>query len=419
MIGRSAIRAQLVNVAAEHRSSFYALSAILFLVFFSSGIQSTMLPVYTQSLGADTSQIGLVLATFQLASLVSQFWWGSISDRLGRRKPLLLVGLLGMSCAITGVALVRAWSWLLPLRVLEGLAMAAYSTGSLALIGDLLEDQGSRGKLMGLYRTWGSLAFAIAAFSGGWLADSFSMRVPLLLAASGLLVAFVLSTRIRERPMQRDTVQTSLPVGIPATPGGERLTSRRAIWSFLALVFLWTFAMGAIAFLWPVYMRGVGYSQTVVGSLWALAALGEVPCLILAGVLADRWGRKRVLLTGMTCMALVYLCYTISTDLWWLIGVQLVRAFAYASYEAPALLYATELGLRRQRGRLASFFYAASGGGGVMGSVIGGSVAQAAAVSPVQGLVVMYRGVVVFMLLGIALAGRLLPRVSEVKTIRE
>ncbi len=419
MIGRSAIRAQLVQISARHRSSFYALSAILFLVYFSSGIQSTMMPVYAQSLGADTREIGLVLATFQLAALLSQLWWGNISDRLGRRKPLLLIGTLGMSCTLSGAALAREWGVLVPLLILQGMAMAAYSTGSLALIGDLLEDQGSRGKLMGMYRTWGSLAFAIAAFSGGWLADSYSMRVPLLLAASGLLIGFLISTRIREQPLQRGAGQAP-PVAAPeASEHGERLTTRRAIWSFLALVFLWTFAMGAIAFLWPVYMRGVGYSQTMVGSLWALAALGEVPCLILAGILADRWGRKRVLLIGMSCMALVYLCYTVSTALWWLIPVQLVRAFAYASYEAPSLLYATELGLRRQRGRLASYFYAANGGGGVLGSAIGGSVAQAAGASPVQGLVVMYRGVAIFMLLGIALAGRFLPRISQVRSQAE
>ncbi len=86
----------------------------------------------------------------------------------------------------------------------------------------------------------------------------------------------------------------------------------------------------------------------------------------------------------------------------------MLRSFAYASYEAPALLYATELGLRRQRGRLASFYYAASGGGGITGSVTGGAIAQE------TGLVAMYRGVVGLMLVGVIAAGRMLPQLRSV-----
>jgi MFS family permease len=414
MIYRTAIGARFAGIAVEHRGSFWKLSGVLFLVYFSTGLLAPLLSVYIQSLHADILEINLVVGSFQLTSLLSQFWWGRYSDRLGRRKPLLLLGTIGMAIAYLGIALSRDWIWLFPFRVLEGLSMAAYSTGSLALIGDLLENQASRGRLMGLYRTWGSLAFSIAAFSGGWLSDNLAMRAPILLAGVCYVLGFLLSFRIAEGTQRRATAPP--PDADTPTPTNQ-LVSRRAIGSFLTLVFLWTFAMGSIVFVWPVYMRGVGYSQTTVGSLWALAALGEVPCLMLAGWLADRWGRKRVLLTGMACMTTVYLCYTVSTALGWLIAVQLLRSFAYASYEAPALLYATELGLRQQRGRLASLFYAASGAGSVLGSFSGGLIARivGGADAPVHGLVVMYRTVVVVMIVGIVLAGRLLPRISQVK----
>src|SRR6266540_2086224 len=322
------------------RAAFVRLTGVLFLVYLATGLWSPLLAVYTRSLGAETGQIGLVLATFQITNLASQYWWGRFSDRLGRRKPLLLLGTAGMGLAYFGIASADQYGWLFAARALEGVALSAYSTGSLALIGDLLEDQAGRGRLMGTYRTFGSLPFAIAALCYS--------------------LAFVLGTRINERPTgvslspadegpkTKDEISAPSNVGLSSLVLGQR---SRALWSFLALLCTWMFAMNAVVPLWPVFMANIGYSKTAIGGLWALAALGEAPYMILAGHLSDRWGRKRVMLTGFVGMSGVYLAYTLSPALAWIVGVQLVRAFAYASMEAPALLYATELGLRRQRGR--------------------------------------------------------------------
>jgi MFS family permease len=151
-------------------------------------------------------------------------------------------------------------------------------------------------------------------------------------------------------------------------------------------------------------MNTIGYSQTAIGGLWALAALGEVPCLLLAGHLSDRWGRKWVMLVGMTLMSGVFLAYTLSPVFAWLVGAQMVRSLAYACFEAPSLLYATELGLRKQRGRLAGMYYSASGVGSILGSAVGGATAQQI------GMPLMFQGVVAVMLATVVIAARVMPR---------
>lgn len=408
------------------RAAFVRLTGVLFLVYLATGLWSPLLAVYTRSLGAETGQIGLVLATFQITNLASQYGWGRFSDRLGRRKPLLLLGTAGMALAYLGIASADQYGWLFAARALEGVALSAYSTGSLALIGDLLEDQAGRGRLMGTYRTFGSLAFAIAALTGGWLADSISLRVPFAIAALCYLLAFVLGTQIVEQPMeashnladqgrtlrhssgQATNDEISASSNLRPSSSVLRLQSR-ALWSFLALLGTWMFAMSAVVPLWPVFMANNGYSKTAIGGLWALAALGEAPCMILAGQLSDRWGRKRVMLTGFVAMSGVYLAYTLSPALAWIVGAQLVRAFAYASMEAPALLYATELGLRRQRGRLAGLFYSAGSLGAIAGSIAGGVIAQ------LVGLSHMFRLAVVLMLVVALVIGKVMPRLRSVQ----
>lgn len=405
MAYRSAIAARFAGFQVTEPRSFWRLTGVLFLVYLSTGLWSPLLSVYVKSLGAGTRDIGLIFGAYQATSLLSQYWWGRGSDRLGRRKPLLLLGTGGLALAYLSIAAIGQWRWLFAARMLEGASLAAYSTGSLALIGDLLEEQRSRGRLMGLYRTFGSLAFAMAALGGGVIADRFGIRVPLLLAAGCYVTAFLLATPIAE---PRAAPQ---PIPPPAAPNPVEHTrvskgvTPRALWPFLSLAFTWSFALGSVVSLWPVYMQGIGYSKTAVGGLWGLAAMGEVPCLILAGYLAERWGPKRVLITGMLTMAAIFMGYTMSTVLIWFVAIQIIRSFAYSCYETPALLYTTALGLRRQRGRLASFYYAAGGLGGIAGSIAGGALAQQI------GLAGMFRVVVGVMVAG-AVVGSSMPKPS-------
>ena len=100
-----------------------------------------------------------------------------------------------------------------------------------------------------------------------------------------------------------------------SNPSQASNPQQRLIIAFLLLTFAWFFGMGSVVSLWPVYMRANGYSQTIIGGLWALAALGEVGALFLAGNLADKLGRKPVILFGVSGMACIYLAYTIAPSL--------------------------------------------------------------------------------------------------------
>ena len=405
----------------RRRSDYLRMIGVGALVFMSVGLTAPLYSNYVISLGASTSQLGLIFACYQIASLASQYWWGQRSDRLGKRKPLVLIGLSGITLGLLGTANVRAYDWLFPIRIFEGLAFAAYSTGNLALLGDILEGEERRGRLVGSYRMFGSLAFAPASLAGGWIADQMGLRIPFLFSMAFIVLALALVSRIRENGDQGSGIKgqssgdretgrveqqgsSSDDVVEPSSYAAERKVellsapaqNSKLIIAFLLLTFAWFFGMGSVVSLWPVFMRANGYSQTIIGGLWALAALGEVGALYLAGNLADKLGRKPVILFGVGGMACIYLAYTVAPLLAWFIPIQMLRSLTYASFEAPAMLYATELGLRQQRGRLAGLYFSASGIGGVLGSALGGWLAQ------ILGMPSMFR-IVASVMLGIAI----------------
>ncbi|MCX7669779.1 MAG: MFS transporter, partial [Anaerolineae bacterium] len=282
------------------------LTAIIILVYAAIGVSGPLLTLYLQALGANYSRIAIILATTAAVTLASSYAWGRLSDRLGRRKPLVVGGLLGGAAAYFLLSRALSFQAAWGVRLLEAALLAAYSTGSLALMGDLLAGQGNRGRRMGIYRGAGSLAFAGGAFIGGRLADAASLRVPFLVAAGLYLLAGLTALALYERPHLARKDQAAGPMHAEHPYTIRRLRSavlRRPSFSFrvalpfpfLIGVFLWQMTWNGQASMWPNYMAALGYAKTAISSLWGLAGLIEAPAMLLTGRLSDAFGRATLL----------------------------------------------------------------------------------------------------------------------------
>jgi DHA1 family multidrug resistance protein-like MFS transporter len=75
-------------------------SATLFFSIFMVGIGFSIimpiLPYYAESMGASAFQLGLLMTVYALCQFIFAPFWGSYSDRVGR-KPVLLVGMFGFT----------------------------------------------------------------------------------------------------------------------------------------------------------------------------------------------------------------------------------------------------------------------------------------------------------------------------------
>jgi len=385
-------------------NSLILMTLVSFIVFMSRGITGPVSSLYTESLGASYAAIGLLGTVASFSTILFGYLWGRTSDLLGRRKTLLVAGLAAAALNDGLIAIAPTYSYLYLLRLLGGIAMSAYATASLALVGDLLErsDQ-NRGRRMGVFRGLGSLGFGLMAFLSGTVADAFSLRVPFALSGAFLVVAFLLVLRVREpaspggvrvsalgsldvfleavRSLGQDVrrwvgaiVERGLRADASDTEEGAR---RLPLTPLLLAAFLWALVTGAVYAVWANYMVSeVGYSSATMSRLWAIASTSEFPLMIVAGWLSDRVGRLPMLCLGFVAWGIVFVGYVLAPGMPWILFIQLTRGFAYSAHTATAMTYATEVRGRAQRGWVSGLYGATGGLGSILGAALGGLQTQ-------------------------------------------
>jgi MFS family permease len=349
--------------------SVHLLTIVLFLVYAATGATSPMLSLYLESLGASYAHISMILTTHAVISMTASYGWGRLSDRLGRRKPMVVIGLSGLCLAFGLMAWVPSAEVAWGVWIVEALALAAYSTTSLAFLGDLLDTSAVRGRRMGAYRGFGSLSFALGAFGAGPVIDYLGMRTVFMIGACLFLVAALVAVTIREA---KPTV--------PVRPDGETpLPVQRLPLVFLAGVLLWSCAFAAAYSMWPNFLISLGYPKSTANWLWGLAAISEVPMMTFVGFLADGIGRVPILVMGGFGMGLVIIGYiTLNAWLAGLIGSQLFRGFAYSCFTATSMIVAVETGTNRSRAGTVGIYHVAMSLGQIIGLAAGGSIVQLA-----------------------------------------
>src|SRR4051794_37276783 len=118
-------------------SAFITLTLSELAYFTALGLMVPVVPLFaTDSLAAGSGAVGVVIGAFSITALLLRPVAGWVADRWGRRR-LMVTGALLCSAAIAGHLLVTQFWALLGLRVLLGVAEAAYFVAGVAALADL------------------------------------------------------------------------------------------------------------------------------------------------------------------------------------------------------------------------------------------------------------------------------------------
>lgn len=345
------------------------LTAVIFLVFMGFGTTGPTISIYLESMGADFSLIAVILTSSGLVSLAGHYLWGRVSDYLAQRKPIIVTSLFGLSLALVLLSQARTYPMVWGIRIGEALALSAYTTVSLALIGDWLARDTRKGRRLGTYRGFGSIAFAAGAFISGVIINRMGIQQAYIFAALVYLLAGVCSLLVTEAPPE------SAEEAAPEEVDNHFRWQNPATLVFLGGVVLWSAAHSAQASMFPNFITHLGLPTEAASWLWSLAALVEGLLMPAIGSLSDLGGNMLLLISSGISLALVmagYLGLHQARISPLLIGAQLTRGWGFASFTVTSMGHAALLGNRRTRAGNVGIYEVAMSTGNIIGLALGG-----------------------------------------------
>jgi MFS family permease len=168
---------------------FYVFLAIV-LLFNLGNSSDAFLILRAQNLGVGLLAIPLVFALFNFVYAVASVPLGSLSDRIGREKVILL-GWFAYALAYLGFALADATWQVWALYAFYGLYYATTEGVAKALVADMVEAA-HRGRAYGIYNTALGLISLPASFVAGYLWDKVAPATPFYFGAALALGASIL-----------------------------------------------------------------------------------------------------------------------------------------------------------------------------------------------------------------------------------
>jgi MFS family permease len=338
------------------------------------GILGFVLPVYGKALGASPVEIGLFFSVFFLMLVVLRPIIGAGLDRLGRR-PFFIAGVLGYTAAMTAFAFSNQTTGILLARTFQGVASACLWLAAQAITADR-SGAGARGQAFGSVTESSTQGSILGTFIGFGLLLPLGILAgwkPLFLVYAGVgLFAALLACRYLK--------ETN-----PGIPRNEQQPIRWSrTWIMLLLVAAVTGA--AWAMLEPVMMIFLQERLTTEITDLALATLPSalVWALLPArlGRLADRFGRKPLMVLGVAAAALTSFLIPGLNSLGALAALWAFQALCYAAGDPAEQALVADLTGGDQRGRAYGLYSMAAGLGAMFGPLVGGwlyqSVGQAA-----------------------------------------
>ena len=151
-----------------------------------------LLPIFLTSRGLSVGQIGVVAALYPAAWAVGQVGCGALSDRVGRKRPIV-GGMWLQAAAIALFPMVSSYGAWIFAALLMGVGTALVYPTLLAVVADIA-DPSWRASAIGTYRLWRDLGYAAGGLTAGVIADVAGMStafiaVALVTALSGVVVA--------------------------------------------------------------------------------------------------------------------------------------------------------------------------------------------------------------------------------------
>jgi DHA1 family multidrug resistance protein-like MFS transporter len=350
------------------------------------GLIMPLFPLYLKYLAGGTAevglQVGILFASFILTRALLAAPFGNLSDRLGRKR-LILIGTVLYAVLAVLFTIPESWFGLLFVRAFQGVASAMVWPVSEALVIDSTPPR-MRGASMGKLVMGANLGMVIGPFVGGGLyafakyslgfSDGDSFRFPFYFTSAISLVGVVLVWRYVTDALAPQEHKTKLSIRALIKPQGMDARGLRNLRVLYANAAMEGFAFAGIgplmvlflAFRFPTLEEAT--IPIIVGLAMGLGVIVAYP----SGRLADRVSKKKMFVVGgyVSFVGTVIIPYG-----WALAPVILFLTMRSMAFQvaSPALRsLQAEIVPEEIRGRLIGMLESMSNLGSALGAPIGG-----------------------------------------------
>lgn len=337
------------------------------------GLITPVLPAYARGFGLSAGAVGLVIGVYGLARFLANVPAGQLAERRGR-KPVLILGTAITTVASALMATAASLGQLLLYRLLAGFGAATVLTGGQVMVGDLATAE-NRGRMMSLYQGFFLIGVGLGPALGGLLADRLGLRAPFVAYAAFSGLACLMALGVIRETKPRGAVRA-------ASEGAPSAAARAVVWSapflLVGLVSFVQFFARTGAFFTVVPLLGkdrMGASEAQIGLVQTLAQVVNLAVLYHAGLLADRLGRKRVIVPATLMCGLAMAMFALSGSY----ALYLLSALVWglgSGFAGPSpAAYVADIAPPELRGRVFGAYRSLADSGYIVGPILLGWLA--------------------------------------------
>ncbi|QGQ97456.1 MFS transporter [Paenibacillus psychroresistens] len=341
------------------------LRGFTFSFFMTNALIISFFPTYFVSMGYSKTQIGLIYSIGPTISILSNLFWGYISDKYHTMKKTIVAVLIGQLCLalflfqmnsyfLIFIAMIGFYFFQTPLNTLNDSQLLLYSS--------------KKGASYASFRVWGSIGFAASALVFGIMLQSQKEHPQLiaLLTISTIGLSLLLSLLLKDSRGNIKKIEFS---------GLFQILLSRKLIIFLSLILVLAISHRANDAFLSLYLHELGASQALIGYSWTVSALSEIPIFFLLSRYGDRYKELPLLALASFAFVIRYLLMSITIEPHYIIMIQALHSITFGIFLFTAFRYITQIVPDQYRATgQAIFTVVYSGMAGLISSLLGGLV---------------------------------------------
>ncbi len=305
---------------------YWRLSHFYFFYFAALGAMLPYWSLYLKGLGFDATDIGWLTAVLTCTRIVAPNLWGWLADKTRKRIFVIRLGAALGFAFFCGIFFAQGFFWVAVVIFFYSFFWnAILAQFEVITLGYIVDKRSTYSHI----RLWGSVGFIFAVALLGLFFDYLPIDFLPHVIALFMLLIWLSTLWVRERPVNIDHEQTR---------GLSAILKQPAVIAFFIVSFLLQLAHGPYYVFFSLHLESFGYSRLLIGQLWALGVMAEIVVFVYMHRIMRRFNLRHIILISLLLSAIRWLLIAFGSEsLPLLLIAQCLHAFSFGTLHASAI----------------------------------------------------------------------------------